>query len=106
MSEHNSSRDSEASWQTNCENFRLPHDAQRPAGLLRKVRSIWTQSVPGILVHAQMKNLYVMSGGKPSWNCGRLVLNSVELLRFQIPRKAKHPECGNSIPVHIEFIPG
>jgi hypothetical protein len=47
MSEHNSSRDSEAFWQTNCENFRLPHDAQRPAGLLRKVRSSGRNQFPG-----------------------------------------------------------
>jgi len=29
-----------------------------------------------------------------------------ELLHFDIPSKAEHPQRGDSIPVEIEFIPG
>lgn len=35
-----------------------------------------------------------------------LLLAMNELLHFDIPSKAEHPQRGDSIPVEIEFIPG
>jgi hypothetical protein len=104
MSEHNSSHDSSAGMlsagRAAKTSLRLTTIRGVSRLLLCKPRPPGASS-PTIPIYAQMKNLYIISGATRSWNCGRLVLNTVKLLHFQVPRKTKHSEYRNPIPVQI-----
>ena len=107
MSEHNSLRESSAGMLSAGQTAKTSVCLTMIRGrsrLLRKPDCAGASS-PRIPVHAQLQRRRAVSGGKSFRNCGCLALDWVEFLRFQVPHKAKHPECRNPIPVQIELIP-